>query len=92
MKYYDNIPICVYIYIYSSIYIYIYYIVKVINVEKIIMWTAFRVGHDLDFKIKIMILKSKQLFDFDFKSSEISMILILKRIKTQNNFMISYYN
>ena len=29
-------------------------------------------------------------FDFDFKSSKISMILILKRI--QNHFMTSYYN
>ena len=28
--------------------------------------------------------------DFDFKSSEISMILILK--PNQNHFMISYYN
>ena len=57
-----------------------------------------------DFKIKIMILKSNHDlifilnhlifsdFDFDFKSSEISMILILKRIKNQNHFMISYYN
>ena len=30
--------------------------------------------------------------DFDFKSSEISMILILKRIQNQNHFMTSYYN
>ena len=31
-------------------------------------------------------------FDFDFKSSKISMILILKRIQNQNHFMTSYYN
>ena len=29
--------------------------------------------------------------DFDFKSSEISMIFILKRIQNQNHFMTSYY-
>ena len=28
--------------------------------------------------------------DFDFKSSEILMILILKRIQNQNQFMTSY--
>ena len=31
-------------------------------------------------------------FEFDFKSSEISMILISKHIQNQNHFMISYYN
>ena len=31
-------------------------------------------------------------FDFDLKSSEISMILILKRIQNQNHFMTSYYD
>ena len=37
-----------------------------------------RDGHDFDFKIKIMILILNHLIisDFDFKSSEISMILI----------------
>ena len=40
----------------------------------------------------ILILKSKSWFDFDFKSSEISIILILKRIQNQNHFMTSYYN
>ena len=32
------------------------------------------------------------LSDFDFKSSEIPMIVILKRIQNQNHFMISYHN
>ena len=51
---------------------------------------------------KILILKSNQDlilnhlifsdFYFYFKSSEIPMILILKRIQNQNHFMISYYN
>ena len=31
-------------------------------------------------------------FDFDFKSSEILIIVILKRIQHQNHFMTSYYN
>ena len=31
-------------------------------------------------------------FDFDFKSSEISMILILKCLQNQNHFMTSCYN
>ena len=52
----------------------------------------FRDGHDFDFKIKIMILNNLIFSDFDFKSSEISMILILKRIQNQNHFMTSYYN
>ena len=43
-----------------------------------------------DFKIKIMILNHLIFSDFDFKSSEISIILILKRIQNQNHFMISY--
>ena len=30
--------------------------------------------------------------DFDFKSSEIAMNFILKRIQKQNHFMTSYYN
>ena len=38
----------------------------------------------------ILILKSKSWFDF--KSSEISMILILKRIQNQNHFMTFYCN
>ena len=38
----------------------------------------------------ILILNHLIFSDFDFKSSEIPMILILKRI--QNHFMMSYYN
>ena len=44
-------------------------------------------NHDL-----ILILNHLIFSDFDFKSSEISIILILKRIQNQNHFMISYYN
>ena len=40
----------------------------------------------------ILILNHLIFSDFDFKSSEISMILILKSIQNQNHFMISYYN
>ena len=40
----------------------------------------------------IMILNHLIFSDFDFKSPEISMILILKRIQNQNHFMIFYYN
>ena len=52
-----------------------------------------RDGHDFDFEIKIMILNHLIFsdLDFDFKSSEISMILILKRIQNQNHSMTSYY-
>ena len=38
----------------------------------------------------IFILNHLLFNDFDFKSSEISMILILKRIQNQNQFMTSY--
>ena len=44
-------------------------------------------NHDL-----ILILNHLIFSDFDFKSSEIPMILILKRIQNQNHFMTSYYN
>ena len=44
-------------------------------------------NHDL-----ILILNHLIFSDFDFKSSEISMILILKHIQNQNHFMTSYYN
>ena len=40
----------------------------------------------------ILILNHLIFSDFDFKSSEISMILILKRIQNQNHFMTFYYN
>ena len=40
----------------------------------------------------ILILNHPIFSDFDFKSSEIPMILILKRIQNQNHSMISYYN
>ena len=40
----------------------------------------------------ILILNHHIFNDFDFKSSEISMILILKRIQNLNHFMRSYYN
>ena len=39
----------------------------------------------------ILILNQLLFSDFDFKSSEISLILILKSIQNQNLFMISYY-
>ena len=67
-----------------------------------IVYNIYREEQDIDFKIKIMMLKSNHdwtlilnhliFSDFDFNSSEISMILILKHIQNQNKFMISYYN
>ena len=40
----------------------------------------------------ILILNQLMFRDFDFKSSEISMILILKLIQNQNYFMIPFYS
>ena len=40
--------------------------------------------------ILILILNHLIFSDFDFKSSEISIILTLKRIQNQNQFMTSY--
>ena len=53
------------------------------------------IKHDIYAEMSTILILNQLIFsdlDFDFKSSEISMILILKRIQNQNHFMTSYYN
>ena len=60
-----------------------------LRLEIMILISSRNQNHDLILILNHLIFSD---LDFDFKSSEISMILILKHIQNQNHFMTSYCN